>query len=315
MEGHGARQLRSVAAEYLVMALVLAGLVAVFSLSAPNFFTATTFRTIANQVPAAVIIAVGMTFVLIIAGIDLSVGGVLAFSGAVLGIGMVDYGLPLPVAVVACLVAGAVCGALNGLVVIRWAIPPFIVTLGMMEITRGAAYMVTDSQTQYIGSQVEVISEASLAGLSFPFLLAFLLVIAGQITLARTKFGRYMIALGTSEEAARLSGVNTRMVKLAVFTLSGLLCAVAAVINCARMASADPNAGSGAELQAIAAVVIGGTSLMGGRGSVAASFFGVLIIAVLGAGLAQVGAQEPAKRLITGCVIVAAVILDHYRHR
>ena len=315
MEGQGARQLRAVAAEYLAMALVLAGLVAVFSLSAPNFFTATTFRTIANQVPAAVIIAVGMTFVLIIAGIDLSVGGVLALSGAVLGIGMVHYGLPLPAAVTACLVAGAACGALNGLVVMRWAIPSFIVTLGMMEITRGAAYMVTDSQTQYIGSRVEVISEASLAGLSFPFLLAFLLVIAGQITLARTKFGRYMIALGTSEEAARLSGVNTRMVKLAVFTLSGLLCAVAAVINCARMASADPNAGSGAELQAIAAVVIGGTSLMGGRGSVVASFFGVLIIAVLGAGLAQVGAQEPAKRLITGCVIVAAVILDHYRHR
>lgn len=306
---------RAAVMEYLGMALILAGLVTVFSLNAEHFFTVTTFRTIANQIPTAVIIAVGMTFVLIIAGIDLSVGGVLALSGAVLGIGLVEYGLPLPVAVAGCLLMGIACGMLNGLVVIRWAIPSFIVTLGMMEIARGGAYLVTNSQTKYIGSQVEVISDASILGLSLPFILAFLIVIAGQVTLTRTRFGRHMIAVGTNEEAARLSGVNTKMVKLSVFTLCGLLCSVAAVINVSRMSSADPNSGIGMELAAIAAVVIGGTSLMGGRGSVIASFFGVLIIAVLGAGLAQVGAQEPTKRLITGCVIVAAVILDHYRHR
>lgn len=309
------QSLRAAAAEYIGMVLVLVGLIVVFSLSAKHFLTFTTFRTIANQIPSAVVIAVGMTFVLIIAGIDLSVGGVLALSGAVLGVGMVEYGLPLYAAIGACLITGLACGLVNGLVVIRWTLPSFIVTLGMMEIARGGAYLVTGSQTKYIGSSIELITDTSILGLSLPFILAFVIVIAGQILLARTKLGRYMIAIGTNEEAARLSGVNTRMIKLYVFTICGFLCSVAAVIHCSRMASADPNAGTGAELQAIAAVVIGGTSLMGGRGSVVASFFGVLIIAVLGTGLAQVGAQEPTKRLITGCVIVAAVILDHYRHR
>lgn len=309
------QDLRAAATEYLGMALVLVGLIVVFSLSAEHFLTLTTFRTIANQIPSAVVIAVGMTFVLIIAGIDLSVGGVLALSGGVLGVCLVEYGFPLYAAIGAGLLVGLACGLVNGLVVIRWTLPSFIVTLGMMEITRGGAYLVTGSQTKYIGSTIEVITDASVFGLSFPFLLAFVVVIAGQVLLARTKLGRYMVAIGTNEEAARLSGVNTRLVKLYVFTICGFLCSVAAVIHCSRMASADPNAGTGAELQAIAAVVIGGTSLMGGRGSVVASFFGVLIIAVLGAGLAQVGAQEPTKRLITGCVIVAAVILDYYRQR
>ena len=304
-----------VVSDYIGLAIVLAGLIAVFSLKTQYFLKPTTFKMITGQIPDAVIIAVGMTFVLIIAGIDLSVGGVLALSGAVLGVCLVQYKLPLPVAILACLAAGLTCGVVSGLVVSRWRIPSFIVTLGMMEISRGAAYLVTGSRTMYIGSTIEAVSGASVLGLSLPFLVAFVIVIVGQFVLARTVFGRHMIALGTNEEAARLSGISTAPVKVAVFAISGLLCAVAAVVQCSRLASADPNMGTGAELAAIAAVVIGGTSLMGGRGSVVSSFFGVLVIAVLGTGLVQVGAQEPTKRLITGCVIVAAVILDHYRHR
>jgi len=185
----------------------------------------------------------------------------------------------------------------------------------MLEIARGAAYLVTDSRTIYIGGPVEVITEVSILGLSFPFIIAVAIVVAGQLVLSRTVFGRYLIAIGTNEEAVRLSGIDPRPLKLAVFALCGFLTSIAAVIHTARLSSANPNAGYGLELQAIAAVVIGGTSLMGGRGSVVSSFFGVLIIAVLGTGLAQIGAQESTKRLITGCVIVAAVILDHYRHR
>jgi len=128
-------------------------------------------------------------------------------------------------------------------------------------------------------------------------------------------WGRYALAVGANEEAARYTGVNPRPIKVAVFGLSGLLAACAAVLQCARLSSADPNAGAGAELQAIAACVIGGASLSGGRGSAVNTFFGVLIIAVLGAGLAQIGAQEPTRRLVTGCVILAAVILDVYRAR
>jgi len=301
--------------DYLGMTLALAGLVVAFGLATDHFLTPTTFKMIANQIPDAVIIAVGMTFVLVVAGIDLSVGSVLALSSAVLGVCLVRFDLPLAVAMLACLGVGAACGLTNGVVSARFRIPSFIVTLGMMEMARGGAYLVTDSQTQYIGGRIEAVAEASLLGLSLPFMLAVLIVVAGQFVLTRTVFGRRMIAVGANEDAARLSGVDPVRIKLVVFVLSGLLVAVAAVMHTARLASADPNAGTGFELQAIAAVVIGGTSLMGGRGSVINSFFGVLIIAVLGTGLAQIGAQEPTKRLVTGGVIVAAVILDHYRHQ
>jgi ribose transport system permease protein len=297
------------------MLAVLGVLIAIFSFRAENFLTPTNLRTIANQIPAAVVIASGMTFVLIVAGIDLSVGSVAGLCGAVLGVSMVQLKMPLGVAVLMCLAAGLACGAVNGLVSTRWRVPSFIVTLGMLEIARGGAYLVTNSQTQYIGSPVEVIANAGVGGVSLPFIIAIVVVAMGQLVLARTTFGRHAIAVGAKEEASRLSGIHVQRVKAMVFMLCGLLVAIAAVIDTSRLASADPNAGTGFELQAIAAVVIGGTSLMGGRGSVVSSFFGVLIIAVLGNGLAQIGAQEPTKRLITGCVIVAAVVLDRLRHR
>ncbi|MGA2070132.1 MAG: ABC transporter permease [Sedimentisphaerales bacterium] len=301
--------------DYLGLFLALAGLLIIFGFSANNFFTLTTFRTIANQIPDITIVAVGMTFVLIIAGIDLSVGSVLALAGSVLGVFLVEFNLPLPIAICACLFVGTLCGITNGLIVIRWNLPSFIVTLGMLEIARGAAYLVTNSRTIYIGGPLDAITNTSIFGLSLPFLLAVLIVLIGQLVLSRSVFGRYMIAIGTNEEAVRMSGIDPRPIKLLVFALCGFLTSAAAVIQTARMSSANPNAGYGMELQAIAAVVIGGTSLMGGRGSVISSFFGVLIIAVLGTGLAQLGTQESTKRLVTGCVIVAAVIIDQYRHR
>jgi len=309
------RKIGGLLVDYLGMAAALVLLLVIFGIAAQNFFTLTTFRTIANQIPDTAIAAVGTTFVLIIAGIDLSVGSVLALSGAVLGLVLVNGGLPLIPAVLVCLLVGLACGAVNGLVIIRWRLPSFIVTLGMLEAARGAAYLVTQSRTIYVGGPVEVITATAVLGLSLPFILALVVVAGGQLTLSRTVFGRYLIAIGTNEEAVRLSGIDPRPYKLAVFVLSGLLAAVAAVIQTARMSSANPNTAIGFELQVIAAVVIGGTSLMGGRGSVVRSFFGVLIIAVLAAGLAQIGAQEYTKRLITGCVIVTAVILDQYRHR
>jgi len=306
---------RGVIADYLGMAAALVLLLIVFGILAENFFTLTTFRTIANQIPDTTIAAVGMTFVLIIAGIDLSVGSVMALAGAILGIALVNWDLPLALAIPACLLVGLACGAANGLVVIRWGLPSFIVTLGMLEVARGAAYLVTQSRTIYVGGPVEVITETTILGLSLPFIIAIVVVAAGQLVLSRTVFGRYLIAIGTNEEAFRLSGIDPRPYKLSVFAVSGLLVGVAAVMQTARVSVANPNTAIGFELQVIAAVVIGGTSLMGGRGSVISSFFGVLIIAVLGTGLAQIGAQEYTKRLITGCVIVAAVILDQYRHR
>lgn len=299
----------------LGLGLALGALVSLFALTTDHFFTPATLTTIAGQIPSAVLVAVGMTFVLVVGGIDLSVGSILGLSGAVFGVALLQLNLPLPVAMGLCLLTGLICGALNGLVTVLWTLPSFIVTLGMMEIARGGAYGVSRSQTAYLGAPVEWIVDTTLFGFSLPILIALGVAVLGQLVLSRTVFGRYVVAIGTNEEAVRLSGIDPRPVKAMVFALSGLLSAFAAVLHCARLAAADPNAGTGLELQAIAAVVIGGTSLSGGRGSVIRSLFGVVIIAVLGSGLAQMGVPEPLKRVVTGCVIVAAVVADRYRHR
>jgi ribose transport system permease protein len=301
--------------EYLGMLAVLVLLVALFTGLSGHFFSRITFTTIANQIPALTVIAVGMTLVLIVAGIDLSVGSVMALGAAVLAVARVEWQLPLPVAILLCLSVGLLAGAGNGFVTVRWTIPSFIVTLGMLEIARGGAYLVTESRSVFVGSAAGSIGmPLPVIGLSPAFILAVLLVLGGQILLSRTILGRHMIAIGTNPEAVRLSGIDPRPVIVAVFALSGLLAGVAGLFHVAYLESADPNAGIGMELSAIAAVVIGGTSLMGGRGSVISSFLGVLIIAVLQTGLAQVGATEPTKRIVTGAVIVAAVIVDAYRH-
>ena len=302
-------------AEYIGLTLVLLALITFFSLATNHFFSLTTLRTIANQAPDAILLAVGMTYVLIIAGIDLSVGSILALSGAVLGLALAQWHLPLPIALLLCLIVGTLCGLANGLVIVRWSLPSFIVTLGMLEIARGATYLVAHSKTAYVGRTIERLAEVGIGGFSLAFLLSIAVVILAQFVLTRTVFGRYMTAVGTNEEAVRLSGIDPRPIKVAVFIISGTLAALASVSNVSRLGAADPNSGTGLELAAIAAVVIGGTSLMGGRGSVINSLLGVLIIAVLENGLAQMGAQEPVKRLVTGLVIVAAAILDYYRTR
>ncbi len=300
--------------DVLGMVAVLAILVVLFGMLSRHFWTLRTLQSIINQVPDLMVIATGMTLVLIAGGIDLSVGSVLALAGVVLGIAMADWGWPLAPAIVLCLVVGVACGLANGLVSALWSIPSFIVTLGMLEVARGTAYLATDSQTKYIGPRIEGLAQPlSGLGVSPAFLAAIVVVLLAQIILSRTVWGRYIVAVGANEQAARFSGIATRRIKLTTFVLSGLMAALGAVFQVARLSSADPNGGIGMELAAIAAVVIGGTSLMGGQGSVFRSFLGVLIIAVLQTGLAQVGATEPTKRLITGGVIVLAVVADVHR--
>jgi ribose transport system permease protein len=302
-------------AEYAAMLVIWLGLVLLFGALSDTFLSSRTFVALANRIPALTVIAAGMTLVLIIGGIDLSVGSVLGLCGAVLGVALVNFHLPFWAAVGLSLGIGLVAGTLNGLVSVVFAIPSFIVTLGMLEIARGLAYLTTGSQTKYLGSAVEGVS-TPVAGLAVSpaFLIAVLVVVAGQVVLSRTVFGRYAVAIGTNEPAVRLAGIDPRPTKVAAFALLGALTGLGSVFYTSRLGSSDPNAGVGLELSAIAAVVIGGTSLMGGRGSVVNSFFGVLIIATLEAGLAQVGASEPTKRVITGVVIVCAVILDAWRH-
>jgi ribose transport system permease protein len=315
--GEGVRLLGVAAiANYLGLVAVLLLLIGLFSALSDRFLTVQTLASVANQIPDLTVIAVGMTFVLIIGGIDLSVGSVMAFGGAMLGVAMVQWDWSLWAGIAVCLSAGLLCGLANGAITVAWTIPAFIVTLGMLEIARGCAYLVTDSQTLYIGESVEWIS-APIEGfkVSPAFLISVLVVIFGQFLLSGTIFGRYMTAIGHNEQVVRYSGINPTPTKIAVFAIVGVLSAVGGVFQTSMFGSAYPGAGVGLELSAIAAVVIGGTSLMGGRGSVVSSFLGVLIIRVLDTGLAQVGASDPTKRIVTGVVIVVAVIADACRQR
>lgn len=295
---------------------VLTLLIVVFSVSSENFFQSSTLVTIANQVPDLTFLAVGMTWVLIVGGIDLSVGSLLALSSAVLGVLMANYGWSIwPSLGVALLVAG-IGGTINGSLSVGFGIPSFIVTLGMLEIARGATKVVTDSQSVYIGSRVEWFGQPISGILLSPaFLSAVLAVMVGQFVLTRTVFGRYCVAIGTNAEAVRMSGIRSAPYSIAVFGISGLMCGLAGLAQTSRLSTVDPNAAIGIELAAIAACVIGGTSLMGGRGSVISSFIGVLIIQVLQTGLAQIGVSDANKQIITGSVIVVAVLLDAVRIR
>jgi ribose transport system permease protein len=261
------------------------------------------------------LLATGMTFVILTGGIDLSVGSVLGLAGAIFGVLIVKAGAPLPVAVLGAIATGTLCGFTNGWVSVRWRLPSFIVTLAMLEMARGATYLVTNSQTLYLGSAVDAITYDVAGGLGAPIFLAVATVAASQLVLRHVVFGRRIFAVGVNAEAARLAGIDPGRVRMAVFAMSGALAGAAAVTQAARLSAADPNAGMGLELEAIAAVVIGGASLTGGRGSVISSALGALVMLVLGAGLAQMGVQEPTRRLVTGAVIVAAAVADQLRRR
>jgi ribose transport system permease protein len=297
---------------FILFALVV--LIALFGATSDHFLSAATLSTVLNQLPSLMLATVGMTLVMMVGGIDLSVGSLLALSAAIIGVATVDWGLPLPVAILLGVGAATVAGSFSGWLTSYLGMPSFIVTLGMLEATRGLAYMVSNSQTVFIGPRIQALSlPLSHIGLSPAFLIALAAIFVAHWVLKRTVAGRYIVAIGTNEIAARISGIATKPYRMAMLAASGFLAGVAGLFNASYLAAADPNAGTGLELSAIAAAVIGGTSLMGGRGSVIGAFIGVLIIAVLQSGLAQIGLTEPVKRLITGSVIIVAVLLDRWR--
>jgi ribose transport system permease protein len=283
----------------LGLPIALAALVLFFGSSSEYFLTRDTFVAIANDIPALLVLSVGMTYVLVIAGIDLSIGSVLALAGGLSAVAILEWQWNIPAAAALGFACGITCGLITGAVSVGWRVPSFIVSLGTLEIARGSAYLVTDSRTQYVGGTISGLSNPLWLGISPAFLLAIAIVVVSHVVLRHTVFGRYLIGIGTNEDAMRLAGIDPRPLKISVFVLMGALAALAGLMQISRLEAADPNAGIGIELQVIAAVVIGGTSLMGGRGSVVNTFFGVLIVAVLEAGLAQIGASDPAKRIIT----------------
>lgn len=299
-----------------IMAAILGILMLLFGSLSDHFLSVRTFSTLANRIPTLAVVAAGMTLVLMVRGIDLSVGSVMALAGAVCGALVATYHWPFWLAALVSVATGAAVGAFNGGISVYLRVPSFIVTLGTLEAARGLAYLVTNSQTQYLGESVASLSAPLwTAGISLAFVIAVIVILKGQILLSHAAAGRHLIAVGSNEEAAHLSGIRADRLKFFVFVTSGALAGLGAVFYVSRLGAADPNAGSGLELSAIAAAVIGGTSLTGGRGSVLRTFFGVLIIVTLEAGLAQVGVSEPLKRVITGTVIILAVIADAYRTR
>ncbi|MET0240797.1 MAG: ABC transporter permease [Sphingobium sp.] len=301
--------------DYVIIG-VLVAMIAAFSLASGSFLSLANASILLNQLPALILVTVGMTLVMLVGGIDLSVGSLVALSAGVLGIAVTSWGIPLPLAMALGLLVCAIAGLLSGALVSFGRLPSFIVTLGMLEAARGLAYAVSGSQTIYIGQSIEGLAlPISWLGVSPAFLIAVAIAAIAWLILKKTIAGRHLIAIGTNEGAARASGIETRPYRLAVFAVSGTLAGLAGIFNAAYLAAADPNAGSGLELSAIAAAVIGGTSLNGGRGSIPGGLMGVLLIAILQGGLAQVGVSEPYKRVITGLVIILAVLLDSWRSR
>ncbi|MEM7700127.1 MAG: ABC transporter permease, partial [Verrucomicrobiota bacterium] len=271
-------------ADYAPMCVIWVLIVLLFGALSENFLTVGTLTTIAGQVPPLALICCGMTLVLIIGGIDLSVGSVLALGASILSV-LLAKGCPLVFAVIAAVVSGGLMGLLNGAISVLLKIPSFIVTLGTLKIAFGIAMWVTASETVTVGVKLEPFVARLPGGVPVSFLIALALVILTQLTLSRTVYGRHLIAIGTNESAVRLAGVPTIWKRISVFGVTGLLVGLASIFFAARLGGANAEIGTGLELSAIAAVVIGGTSLMGGRGSIVNSFVGALIILTLEAGL------------------------------
>ena len=286
----------------------------IVSLINERFLTSGNILNVLRQTSINSIIAAGMSFVILTGGIDLSVGSTLALSGAVAAT-LFAMGVNPVFALLAALAVGAGIGFINGVAIAKGKLQPFIVTLATMTIFRGATMVFTDGKPISAGFEknsevLAYIGNGYLFGIPFPIILMIVVFAIGFFILTQTTFGRYVYALGGNEDATKLSGVNTDRIKILVYTLSGFLAAVAGIIITARLSSAQPTAGSGYELDAIAAVVLGGTSLAGGVGSILGTVTGALIIGVLNNALNLMNVSSYYQLLAKGVVILIAVLID-----
>ncbi len=276
----------------------------------PHFLTISNLLNIAEQTSLNATVAVGMTFVILSAGIDLSVGSIVALSGVVLGIAL-QANVPLLLAVPMSLATGLACGVVNGALISWGRLPPFIVTLGTMSVARGAALLVTEGRPiSGFDASFRLLATGRVGFIPAPVIVMAVVYVLAHLVLTRTTFGRYVYAIGGNEEATRLSGVAVRFHKTMIYGVSGLTSAVAAIVLTARLNSAQPIAGIMYELDAIAATVIGGTSLMGGEGTLGGTLVGALIMGVLRNGLNLLGVSSFLQQIVIGGVIVVAVLLD-----
>lgn len=292
--------------------LALLVLVAGLAITSPDFLTTGNLLNVFRQVSINALIAFGMTLVILLGGIDLSVGSILALSSVLTAL-MLSHGIDPIVATSVGVLAGAGMGMLNGLVISKGKVAPFIATLGMMTILRGLALVFSDGRpiSGLDSDFFSMIGGGYVAGI-IPVPVIIMLVMFGifWFVLKNTVFGRHVYAVGGNEEASRLSGINTDSIKIWVYTLSGAMAATAGMILTSRLNSAQPTAGTGYELDAIAAVVLGGTSLSGGRGWIFGTLVGALLIGILNNGLNLLGVSSFYQQVIKGVVILLAVLLD-----
>ncbi len=309
---------RLVSQELLGRFGVIIGLVVVvviFSILSPHFLSTGNLTNVLIQSSTNAIIAAGMTFVILSENIDLSVGSVLALS-SVLGAVFIADGGPIWMGILVMLVAGAAGGLLNGFSVGYLGFPAFIVTLATMWLFRGGAYVFTNGQAVTgLPREFRVLATGDVAGIPYIVLLMIAVYTVSHIVLSQTTFGRQVYAVGDNKEAARLSGVNVKRVTAAVFVISGILAALGGVVLTSRLFSGQPIAGITFELSAIAAVVIGGTSLSGGKGGILGTLVGAIFIATLLNGLVILNVASFWQQLIMGAVVLAAVAIDQYRKR
>jgi len=295
-----------------------------FSIASSNFLKFDNVVGILIATAVNGVLALGVTFVIITGGIDLSIGTLMTLSAVMTGVFITFWQLPVPLGILAGLLTGAFAGFVNGVLISRLKIPPFIATLGMLNIAKGLSLVISGLKPIYFNDTpvFNQMAMGSMLGSIFPgfdipnaVLIMFGAAIVAHLILTKTVVGRYNFALGSNEEATRLSGVNTNMWKTAIYTLCGLFAGLAGVIMAARLNSAQPALGAGYELDAIAAAVIGGTSLSGGEGTMLGTIIGAFIISTLNNGLRIISVPQEWQSVVTGSILILAVYLDIIRRR
>ena len=297
-----------------VIALII--LMAVITIINSNFLTANNLLNLLLQVTSNALIAFGMTFVILTGGIDLSVGSILALSSA-LTAGLLGSGMPVTLAILISLILGCILGMMNGLLISYGKLAPFIVTLATMTIFRGATLVYTNGNPITKGLSdtflFQFLGQGYIVGIPFPVIIMFIVFIVLYVLLHKTAFGKSVYAIGGNEKAAYISGVKLNKVKIIIYSISGMMASISGLIITSRLSSAQPTAGASYEMDAIAAVVLGGTSLSGGKGRILGTLIGALIIGVLNNGLNIIGVSAFWQQVVKGVVILIAVLIDRFK--
>lgn len=300
----------------IVAFLVLCVFLSVFPKTSGSFCTRQNIFNVLRQISTNLFLACGMTMVIILGGIDLSVGSIIALSGCISAGCVARYNLPLPIALLMGLLVGLLVGMFNGAVISKTTIPAFIVTLATMNIAKGLAYVYTGgSPVRVVTKEWQFLGAGYVGIFPTPVVILVIVLIITAIIMNKTKMGRHMYAVGGNQQAAEFSGIKVEKVKFFVHAFSGLMAGLAGIVLASRMYSGQPTAGDGAEMDAIAAVVVGGTSMAGGSGKIGGTIIGGLIIGVLNNGLNLLNVNSFWQYVVKGVVILLAVFLDYFRNK